>query len=105
MHKIYAAPGNGGIREQAELVPLNADDVAGPLEFAEAKAIDLTFVGPEIPLSKGIVPWPDVFARLRDLKFNGWISIHSEYANLGARQVIEQTGQDLGYLREVVGLA
>jgi len=56
-----------------------------------------------VPLSKGIVPWPDVFARLRDLKFNGWISIHSEYANLDARQVIEQTRQDLSYLRQAVG--
>jgi phosphoribosylamine---glycine ligase len=55
VQKIYAAPGNGGIRDQAELVPINIEDVAGLLEFAKSKAIDLTFVGPEIPLSKGIV--------------------------------------------------
>ena len=58
--KIYAAPGNGGIREQAELVPLQVDDLNGLLEFAKANAVDLTFVGPEIPLSKGIV---DVFRK------------------------------------------
>jgi len=55
VHKIYAAPGNGGIREHAELVPLNGEDLTGLVEFATSKAVDLTFVGPEIPLSKGIV--------------------------------------------------
>lgn len=56
--KIYAAPGNGGIREQAELVPIPADDVWALLEFARRECIDLTFVGPEVPLSKGVV---DIF--------------------------------------------
>jgi phosphoribosylamine--glycine ligase len=53
--KIYAAPGNGGMREQAELVPIRADDVWALLDFARAQSIDLTFVGPEIPLSMGVV--------------------------------------------------
>ena len=58
--RIYAAPGNGGIREQAELVPLQVDDLDGLVQFAKANAIDLTFVGPEVPLSKGIA---DVFRK------------------------------------------
>jgi phosphoribosylamine--glycine ligase len=58
--KLYAAPGNGGIREQAELIPIAADDVAALLEFARTERIDLTFVGPEIPLSKGVV---DIFQK------------------------------------------
>ena len=53
--KIYAAPGNGGIAEIAELVPIAADDVNRIVEFASSRRIDLTFVGPEIPLSKGLV--------------------------------------------------
>jgi phosphoribosylamine--glycine ligase len=53
--KIFAAPGNGGIREHAELVPISAEDINGLAEFAEAQGMDLTFVGPEVPLSKGIV--------------------------------------------------
>src|SRR5438093_10839843 len=53
--KIFAAPGNGGTREQAEPVSINADDVTGLAEFARAQRMDLTFVGPEVPLSKGIV--------------------------------------------------
>src|SRR5213593_179034 len=54
IHKIYAAPGNGGIREQAELVSLEPDSVEAIAQFATAERIDLTFIGPEMPLSKGI---------------------------------------------------
>jgi len=57
-----------------------------------------------VPLSRGIVPWPDVFARLKDLRFDGWLSIHSEYANMDAAQVLEQTRRDLQYLRNTVGI-
>jgi phosphoribosylamine--glycine ligase len=53
--RIFAAPGNGGIAEQAELVPIQSDDVTGLAGFALSRRIDLTVVGPEIPLSKGIV--------------------------------------------------
>jgi sugar phosphate isomerase/epimerase len=57
-----------------------------------------------VPLRKGIVDWPHVFACLRALKFDGWISIHSEYAGLGAEEVLTQTQDDLHYLRQTVGL-
>lgn len=53
--KIYAAPGNAGIAGLAECAPIKAEDVPGLLAFAKAKAIDLTIVGPEGPLSMGIV--------------------------------------------------
>ncbi len=53
--KIYCAPGNAGIADQAELVALAADDVAGLCAFAEKERIGLTLVGPELPLSLGIV--------------------------------------------------
>lgn len=53
--KIFCAPGNGGIKEIAENVDIKADDVAALLRFAKDKRIDLTVVGPEIPLVKGIV--------------------------------------------------
>jgi len=58
--QLYCAPGNAGIAEIAELVPLRADDIAGLLRFARQNAIDLTVVGPELPLTLGIV---DEFAR------------------------------------------
>lgn len=53
--EIYCAPGNAGIAELADCVNIEADDVDTLLEFAEAENIDLTVVGPEAPLAKGIV--------------------------------------------------
>ena len=53
--KIFCAPGNAGIAKQAELVPLKDTDVQGLLAFAVENKIDLTVVGPETPLSLGIV--------------------------------------------------
>ena len=55
VQKIYCAPGNGGIGKQAECVDIKADDIDGLKNFALSKAIDLTVVGPEVALVKGIV--------------------------------------------------
>ena len=51
---IYCAPGNAGIAELAECVPIKVDDLPGLQLFAKDNAIDLTIVGPELPLSLGI---------------------------------------------------
>jgi phosphoribosylamine--glycine ligase len=53
--KIYCAPGNGGISEQATIVSTKANDLNGLLEFALKEKIDFTIVGPEDPLTQGIV--------------------------------------------------
>jgi phosphoribosylamine--glycine ligase len=53
--KVYCAPGNAGISEQATIVPIQANDLNGLLEFALREKIDLTVVGPEDPLTRGIV--------------------------------------------------
>lgn len=53
--QVFAAPGNPGIAEAAELVPIPVHDIAGLLEFARKEKIDLTVVGPELPLTLGIV--------------------------------------------------
>lgn len=53
--KIYCAPGNAGISDVAECVPIKADDIDGLLEFAKENDIILTVVGPEDPLARGIV--------------------------------------------------
>lgn len=52
---IYCAPGNAGIKAVAECIDLAVNDISGLLEFALREKIDLTVVGPEEPLSKGIV--------------------------------------------------
>lgn len=53
--KIYCAPGNPGIGEIALNVPINIDQPEKLVQFAKSKKIDLTVVGPEIPLIAGIV--------------------------------------------------
>lgn len=53
--ELYCAPGNAGIREIARCIPIEATDIAALVQFADAEAIDLTFVGPEGPLAAGIV--------------------------------------------------
>lgn len=52
---LTCAPGNAGIAEISECIPVKPDDVTGLLGFAERADIDLTFVGPEAPLALGIV--------------------------------------------------
>ncbi|MBU1206606.1 MAG: phosphoribosylamine--glycine ligase [Proteobacteria bacterium] len=53
--KIYCAPGNAGIAQQAECLPLAAEDGPSIIAWAEKEKIDLTVVGPEAPLTVGIV--------------------------------------------------
>jgi phosphoribosylamine--glycine ligase len=53
--KVYCAPGNAGIAELAECVPIPAANIQTLLDFARREKIDLTVVGPEGPLAEGIV--------------------------------------------------
>ena len=53
--KLFCAPGNAGIAALATCVPIPADDLAALAEFAKKERIDLVVVGPEAPLSLGIV--------------------------------------------------
>ncbi len=55
LSRLYCAPGNAGTAEQAENVPIRADDITSLLAFAHDSAIDFTVVGPEFPLALGIV--------------------------------------------------
>jgi len=53
--KLYAAPGNPGIAEEADLVDLKISDNAAVETFCKEKKIDLVVVGPEAPLVAGLV--------------------------------------------------
>ncbi len=53
--KIFIAPGNAGTSMRGENVPISADDIDGLREFALRESVDLTVVGPELPLTMGIV--------------------------------------------------
>jgi phosphoribosylamine---glycine ligase len=60
VEKIWSAPGNGGIAEDAECIAVDASDVAELVALAERIGPDLTVVGPELPLVNGI---SDAFAQ------------------------------------------
>src|SRR5437870_4374366 len=65
--ELYAAPGNAGIATVADCVNIGVADVIELADFAEGLKIDLTIVGPELPLTLGIV---DEFQK-RDLTIFG----------------------------------
>lgn len=53
--KIYCAPGNAGISNVAQCIDIQDSNIENLLNFAKENQIDLTIVGPEIPLVAGIV--------------------------------------------------
>jgi phosphoribosylamine--glycine ligase len=53
--KIYCSPGNAGIAELAECIDIGTDNFDALVDFVKYEWIDLTIVGPEEPLSRGIV--------------------------------------------------
>ena len=55
LKELYCAPGNPGISQVADLVTIAADEVQDLANFASKLKIDLTVVGPELPLTLGIV--------------------------------------------------
>ena len=52
--RLFAAPGNAGIALEAECVPVASDDLRGLVALVEREGIDLTVVGPEVPLVAGL---------------------------------------------------
>ena len=72
--EIFCAPGNPGIAEIADCIPIEASNIVELADFAEKLSMDLTIVGPELPLTLGIA---DEFAR-RSLKIFGPSSAAAE---------------------------
>ena len=72
--ELYCAPGNPGIAAIADRVPIGIADIIELADFAEGVKIDLTVVGPELPLTLGIV---DEFQR-RELPIFGPTSLAAE---------------------------
>jgi phosphoribosylamine--glycine ligase len=53
--RLFAVPGNAGTAEVAENVPgVGTTDAAGLADLAERKRVDLTIIGPELPLVAGV---------------------------------------------------
>lgn len=53
--RVFVAPGNDGMQNDAEIIAIDALDFQALAAFAKENAVDLTFVGPEQPLAAGIV--------------------------------------------------
>lgn len=53
--KLFCAPGNAGIAQEAECVPIPVDDIPALVDFAKREEIELVVVGPEAPLVAGLV--------------------------------------------------
>ncbi len=53
--KLWCAPGNAGIAQEAECVPIGAEDMDGLIRFAQENQVDFVVVGPEAPLVAGLV--------------------------------------------------
>lgn len=92
--KIYAVPGNAGIAEAAECIPVSADDTESILKLAVEKGIDLTVVGPEAPLVAGIV---DIFTEkgLRIFGFNS-MGARLEGSKVWAKEFMKRHGIPTG---------
>ena len=67
VEKVYVAPGNGGTARDTRLVNVDLTDIQALADFAQQQKIGLTVVGPEGPLSAGVV---DLF-RARGLRIFG----------------------------------
>ncbi len=88
--KLYAAPGNPGMAEYAECVPLNVTQLTELANFAGGRGIDLTVVGPEVPLVEGIA---DVF-RERGLRIFGPEAVGAalEGSKAFAKELMQEAG-------------
>jgi phosphoribosylamine---glycine ligase len=90
VQKIWCAPGNGGISNDAECIPLDLSDVKATADLATRIGADLTIVGPELPLVAGVA---DEFAR-RGLLLLGPVqkAAQLEGSKIFAKQFMERHG-------------
>src|SRR5436189_146043 len=97
--EIYAAPGNAGIAQVADCVPIGVADIIELADFAEQLKMDLTIVGPELPLTLGIV---DEFQK-RGLPIFGPTRLAADekkFGNAATRILVEEflTGEEVSFL-------
>jgi phosphoribosylamine--glycine ligase len=96
---VFCAPGNPGIGMVAKLVDIAVDDIAGLIAFVKDQNIELTVVGPEYPLSLGIV---DAF-RKENLRIFGASKAASqlESSKAFAKQIMNEAGVPTGRFQVV----
>src|SRR5436189_301539 len=87
--EIYAAPGNAGIATVADCVNIGVADIIELADFAEKLKIDLTVVGPELPLTLGIVD-----------EFHKTVFDEKKFGNAANRILVEEllTGDEVSFM-------
>ncbi len=87
---IYCAPGSAAIGELAEIVPIAVDQIEKLADFVAKEHIDLTVVGPELPLTLGIAD----FFEARGLKLFGptRAAAQLEGSKAFAKEILQQKG-------------
>jgi sugar phosphate isomerase/epimerase len=102
--------GNGGWRQSLELLGpqirlVAVKDFGWKSEPGKVKAV---WEAQQVPLRDGLVAWPEAFEGLRQLKFDGPVSLHSEYKgahswrDLTTPELIEQTAADLAFVKALL---
>jgi phosphoribosylamine--glycine ligase len=88
--EIYAASGNAGIANKAMIINVKPTDIESLAAVAQEKQIDLTVVGPEVPLAQGIV---DIF-QSRNLKIFGpsKVAAQIEASKVFAKELMQKYG-------------
>ncbi|MGH9718345.1 MAG: phosphoribosylamine--glycine ligase [Candidatus Acidiferrales bacterium] len=101
VEKIWCAPGNDGIAQDLECVPLDLKDVRAAADLAAKLGADLTVVGPELPLVLGVA---DEFAS-RGLALLGpaRVAAQLEGSKIFAKQFLERHGIPTAAVRGICG--
>jgi sugar phosphate isomerase/epimerase len=103
--------GHGGWRQSLELLGpqvriVAVKDFGWRSSPGKVKAV---WEAQQVPLRDGLVAWPEVFDALARVKFDGPVSLHSEYQgahswrNLSTSELIEQTAADLAFVKSLLG--
>src|SRR5262245_30660214 len=103
--------GNGGWRQSLELLAprirlVAVKDFGWKSSPGKVKAV---WEAQQVPLRDGLVAWDDVFRGLAQAKFDGPVSLHSEYKGahswreLSTPELIEQTAADLAFVKSLLG--
>lgn len=105
----YIDPGHMALEGARSGWEIGMDLLAERIVLVAVKDVGWTYRGGKdwqpnlFPLSEGMVKWPQVFAHLGTIGYDGVLTVHSEYPQLSTEALIAQTKRDLAYLREVMG--
>lgn len=105
---VYIDPGHMTVEGGKSVWKIGMDLLSDRIKMVSVKDFgwftegDKKWKSKLIPLDQGMVRWNEVFTYLNQINFDGCVSVHSEYRGLDIDELIQQTKEDLAYLKEVV---